>query len=204
MSVRDTSLDLPILGSAKEEFLKSGFEKASLKEIAEKAGVTTGAIYKRYNGKEELFGAVVESCIHRMQAVFEDKKGLDYTRYSDERLKQCWEMNPDAMMQWFDILLEYREEFFLLLTCSAGTKYENFDHDWVELMTEETYRCYEELYSRKITSVVTTREELHIMLSAFWTTIYEPFIHMLERNEIERFNKLVCKLFRWENVFEFS
>ena len=64
MSVRDTSLDLPILESAKAEFRKMGFEKSSLKEIAEKAGVTTGAIYKRYNGKEDLFCAVVESCIN--------------------------------------------------------------------------------------------------------------------------------------------
>lgn len=204
MSVRDTSLDLPILEGAKEEFLKSGFEKASLKEIAKNAGVTTGAIYKRYNGKEELFCVVVESCINRMQAVFEQKKGVDYTLYSDEQLKQCFEMNPNSMMWWYDVLHEYRDEFVLLLTGSAGTKYENFDHDWVELMTEETYRCYAEMFSRKITAVVISRKEFHIMLTAFWTTIYEPFIHGLARDEIERYNKLVCRLFRWEDVFEFS
>ena len=130
MSVRDTSLDLPILESAKAEFRKMGFEKSSLKEIAEKAGVTTGAIYKRYNGKEDLFCAVVESCINRMQEVFEQKKRVDYSLYSDQQLKQCWKMDSDYMMWWFNILFEYKDEFVLLLTCSAGTKYENFDHDW--------------------------------------------------------------------------
>lgn len=202
MSVRDTSLDLPILESAKTEFRKMGFEKSSLKEIAEKAGVTTGAIYKRYNGKEDLFCAVVESCINRMQEVFEQKKRVDYSLYSDQQLKQCWEMDFDYMMWWFNILFEYKDEFVLLLTCSAGTKYENFGHDWVEQMTNETWRCYEEMFSRKLTTVVISKKELHTMLTSFWTTIYEPFIHEFSKGEIKKFSELVCRMFNWEKVFE--
>ena len=59
MAVADHSIDPRILESARTEFLASGFEKASLKTICEGAGVTTGALYKRYKGKEELFCAVV-------------------------------------------------------------------------------------------------------------------------------------------------
>lgn len=202
MSVRDTSLDLPILKNAKAEFQKAGFERASLKEIAEKANVTTGAIYKRYNGKEDLFCAVVEKCITRMQEVFDQKKGVDYSLLSDQQLKRCWEMDPDDMMWWFRILLEVREEFVLLLTCSAGTKYENFDHDWVELMTGETWRCYEEMAARKLTKVAVSKKELHTMLTAFWVTIYEPFIHGFSEDEIGKFCDLVCRLFNWKKVFE--
>ena len=54
MAVADRSIDPRILESARTEFLASGFEKASLKTICEGAGVTTGALYKRYKGKEEL------------------------------------------------------------------------------------------------------------------------------------------------------
>mgnify|MGYP000013623508 CR=1 FL=1 len=57
MSVADRSIDPRILDSARTEFLTSGFEKASLKTICEGAGVTTGALYKRYKGKEDLFCA---------------------------------------------------------------------------------------------------------------------------------------------------
>ena len=55
MAVRDTSIDPRLLASAREEFKKQGFIKADLKTICENAGVTTGAVYKRYKGKEELW-----------------------------------------------------------------------------------------------------------------------------------------------------
>ena len=41
------------------------------------------------------------------------------------------------------------------------------------------------------------REELHVVLSAFWTTIYEPFIHAFAWPEIQRHCTLVCRLFDW-------
>src|SRR5699024_9375527 len=63
MAVADRSIDPRILDSARTEFLASGFEMASLKTICEGAGVTTGALYKRYKGKEDLFCAVVEQTV---------------------------------------------------------------------------------------------------------------------------------------------
>ena len=59
MSVPDKSIDPRLLCAAKNVFLKKGFEMASLAEICQEAGVTTGALYKRYSGKEELFAEVV-------------------------------------------------------------------------------------------------------------------------------------------------
>ena len=59
MAVPDVSIDPRLLESAKRHFLEDGFEKASLRTICEDAGITTGALYKRYSGKDELFTAVV-------------------------------------------------------------------------------------------------------------------------------------------------
>ena len=44
-----------LLECAKEEFLKNGYENASLRVIAEKAGSSKGAIYIRYPDKESLY-----------------------------------------------------------------------------------------------------------------------------------------------------
>ena len=67
MSVPDKSIDPRLLSAAKKVFLKKGFEMASLAEICQTAGVTTGALYKRYSGKEELFAEVVSGAIHEME-----------------------------------------------------------------------------------------------------------------------------------------
>lgn len=47
-----------ILSAAIQEFLEKGFTSASLRNIAKKAGVTTGALYGYYDSKEDLFEAL--------------------------------------------------------------------------------------------------------------------------------------------------
>ena len=83
------------------------------------------------------------------------------------------------------------------LTGAEGTAYANFQHDWVEKMTEGTWTYYAEARRRGLCTVDMTQEELHVVLSAFWTTIYEPFIHAFAWPEIQRHCTLVCRLFDW-------
>lgn len=44
-----------LLASAKSEFLKKGYMKASLRKICANAEVTTGALYFFFKDKEDLF-----------------------------------------------------------------------------------------------------------------------------------------------------
>ena len=60
MAKRVEGVTEKLLESAKKEFLKNGYENASLQVIAEKAGSSKGAIYIRYPDKESLYRALVE------------------------------------------------------------------------------------------------------------------------------------------------
>ena len=203
MAKPDRSIDPLILESARKEFLEKGFEKASLKEICAGAQVTTGALYKRYSGKEELFAAVVAGTVVDMEEVYEQKSVGDLNRLSDEDLIRAWDMDVEYMMWWFRFLYERHDGFVLLLKCAEGTGYSNFQHDWVEKMTTATYRYYQEAYRRGLTAVVVTESEMHILLSAFWATIYEPFIHGYTLEQLEEHCGLVCRMFDWYQVFGF-
>ena len=132
MAVPDHSIDPRILESARKEFLTYGFEKASLKSICEGAGVTTGALYKRYKGKEDLFCAVVEQTVNDLYAVAEQRGNRDPALMPDEELIKAWDMDKSDMMWWFQYLYERHDDFYLLLACSEGTRYSDFGHDWVE------------------------------------------------------------------------
>lgn len=204
MSKANRSIDPRILESAKQEFLELGFEKASLKHICERAEVTTGALYKRYRGKEDLFCTVVADTVKDLKAVLEEKGGIDLKTLSDDALIKAWDMDEAYMMWWFQYLYERHDGFVLLLKCAEGTIYSNFQHDWVEAMTNATYDYYAEARRRGLTSTDISKNEMHILLSAFWTTIYEPFIHDFTWEQIEDHNKLVCGLFNWYRVFGFS
>lgn len=203
MAKADHSIDPRILESAKQEFLALGFEKASLKHICEQADVTTGALYKRYRGKDDLFCAVVADTIADLNAVVEQKCSLDVTDLSDDALIKAWDMDESYMMWWFQYLYERHDGFVLLLKYAEGSSYSNFQHDWVELMTSSTYCFYQEAFRRGLTHTYISEAEMHILLSAFWTTIYEPFIHDFTWEQIEAHNKLVCHLFNWYRVLGF-
>lgn len=200
MAIRDYSLDLPILESAKKEFLEKGFEKASLKEICIGANVTTGALYKRYKGKEELFSAVVSDTISDLEDILVEKSSINLKEMKDEELIKTWKMDENYMLWWFDFLFKHRDNFVLLLTCASGTKYSDFQHQWVEGMNEITYSFYNEIYLRKLTEVKLTKKQLHVLLSSFWVTIYEPFIHNFSMEEIESHCKIICKFLDWYKV----
>ena len=53
-----------ILRSAMDIFLEAGYQEASMRKIAAKAGITAGAIYKHFSGKEEMFEEIFLSLIH--------------------------------------------------------------------------------------------------------------------------------------------
>lgn len=57
---RDPRLDEAVLSAALEVFMKRGYRKASLIEVARKAGVGTPAIYRRWRTKADLAIDLIE------------------------------------------------------------------------------------------------------------------------------------------------
>jgi AcrR family transcriptional regulator len=52
-----------LLDAAFEVFTQHGFHAATLEQVADTAGLTTGAVYSRFSGKSELLLAVIERSI---------------------------------------------------------------------------------------------------------------------------------------------
>jgi AcrR family transcriptional regulator len=86
-----------LLDAAAEVFVRRGFNGASLDEIAETAGYTRGAIYKNFDGKEDLFFAVMERINERALAAF------------GERFRE----QADAMWDVHELVAMWRDEFVL-------------------------------------------------------------------------------------------
>lgn len=204
MANPDKSIDPRILKSAEEEFLLHGYKNASLKTICEKAGVTTGALYKRYKGKEELFGALVQPTINDLNEIIESRRIIKPNDVSDERLITVWDMDADYTLWWFKFLFERYNKMVLLLKSSDASSYSNFNHEWVNIITKSTYEYYIEAYNRGLTKRKISKKEIHVLLSAFWTTIYEPFIHSFTWEEIVHHCSIICNLFDWYKVLGFT
>ncbi len=60
MQIKKREIKARLMQSAKDEFLKKGFEKASIREIVKNAGTTIGNFYNYFEGKEDIFSAIVK------------------------------------------------------------------------------------------------------------------------------------------------
>jgi transcriptional regulator, TetR family len=61
-----------ILECGKRHFIEYGFEKSSLRDICKDACVTTGAFYRHFNDKNELFEAIVSPVANKIISNFFD------------------------------------------------------------------------------------------------------------------------------------
>ena len=200
MSTPDKSIDPRLLDSAQAEFMKHGFLKAELKTICENAGITTGAVYKRYKGKEDLFCAVVEDIVRELTDFVESRSDMDFTALSDDEIYASWVMSYESMLPFFRLLNDRRDTFSLLIDKAAGTRYEDFSHEYVTKMSYAYEQYFTEARKRGLAEAEVTREEFHVLLSSFWTCICEPFIHGMTWEQIEQHCRIVCRFFNWKDV----
>jgi len=197
MSVRDASIDIRLLESARLEFAEQGFLKADLKTICDNAGVTTGAVYKRYKGKDELFGAVVKDTSDMLDGFINSRTDVEFKNLSDEEIRATWRMNEEYTLEMFRMLWKIRDDFVLLLEKTAGSSYENYGHDFALRMTKAYMQYYLEAKRRGLAKADITESEMHVLCTSFWTSIYEPFIHHMSWKKIEEHCKVVCSFFNW-------
>ena len=200
MSVPDRSIDPRLLSAAKKEFLQKGYKAASLAEICKAAGVTTGALYKRYEGKEALFCALVADTVRDMEACIAEIGKEDLSEYSDQELFDSLSMTPESIIQWMKILEKHRDGFTLLVRCASGTQYESFHHDWAVIMNGLDYKYYLEARRRGIAEEELTPEEMHVLTSALWTLYYEPFYHGFTWEQMERLAQHIHAFVNWPKV----
>lgn len=200
MSTPDKSIDPRLLASAEAEFNKNGFIKAELKTICENAGITTGALYKRYKGKEELFCAVVDGIVSELTDFVESRSDIDFSALSNDEIIASWTMTYESFIPMFRLLYDNRITFVLLIDKAAGTRYENFDHDFVTKLSYAYEKFYDEAKKRGLAKADVTRQEFHVLISSYWTCVCEPFIHKMSWKKIEEHCRVMCRFFNWRDV----
>ncbi len=97
-----------LLASALVVFAREGFGGASLDEIAEEAGFSTGAVYSAFGGKQELFFALLDRCLEEekrdLREIFERNESLEAVVAAIGR----WRPGPlESAEQWRVLATEF-------------------------------------------------------------------------------------------------
>jgi TetR/AcrR family transcriptional repressor of mexJK operon len=89
-----------ILAGAKLVFLREGFERASMDEVAAKAGVSKMTVYRHFGSKEDLFAGVIADLCNRIVAedlerIFDEAPDRALRRYAERMIAIVFE--PDTI-----------------------------------------------------------------------------------------------------------
>ncbi|MBQ9155891.1 MAG: TetR/AcrR family transcriptional regulator [Eubacterium sp.] len=169
-----TANHIKIMAAAREEFLEMGFEKASMRSIGRRCGMTAAGIYRHCRDKEDLFDQLVAPAAQRINDWLAGHIG----RYVDAVHKEdqvTWQDSEIDMMR--EIIYPNMEDYHLLLARSQGTKYENFLHDLTERHQSELLNYMPMLRELGYQVWDIEPKELHMLLSAYTTAMFEPVVH---------------------------
>lgn len=167
MAGKNHLLDKKIINAAKEEFTARGFEKASMRKIAEKAGVTIGAIYTRYPSKEVLFASIVSPLL---DAVYKEFSQIEHIYSSADpcsitSMAFAMTIENDKIIH---LLFDHYESAVLLLCRSAGSGLENFFSRIVTMKIEKTITFFKNAGKENVDKGI-----LNLLISAQYDMYYQ-------------------------------
>ena len=121
MSVRDHSLDEKIVRAATADFLELGFQGASMRQIAKRAGLTTGALYTRYQNKDVLFASLVESALRDVAEAYEPLKSAYLEAEQSRNPEQIMNAIREEERISLELMFTHYDQCVLFFCCSDGS-----------------------------------------------------------------------------------
>lgn len=136
MAKQDESINPRLLAAARKEFCSQGFAKASTNRICAEAGVTTGALFKRYKNKDELFCALVADTAENFKEMLKSQ----YTSFGELSVKEQREnaVQPKGYQKPMQFIYERLDDFRLLLCSAEGSYYEHYKEEITDIIAEAT------------------------------------------------------------------
>ena len=191
-----------VMAAASEEFLEYGFEKASMRRVGERCGLTAAGLYRHCRDKEDLFDQLVAPAVERISA-WMDAHLTKYLAAVQEEGNLQWQDSWVDMMR--EIVYPHMDDYHLLLTCSSGTKYENFLHDFTQTAQEQMLQYLPVLRDKGLAIRAISPMEMHLLFSAYVTALFEPVIHRYALEESMRCLETVEAFFLpgWKVLFGF-
>lgn len=181
-----------ILISAKKEFMEKGFLESSIRTIAEQAQTSPGSIYVRFGNKENLFSYFVERHASRFISEMEDY--LEYFSQKDKliQISERKTKTPNFAMELLEYIYKYQDEFYLLICCAKGTKYECFIEELSDLESKHTCKYLETINDEIKNKPKITYDFIHMVNRSFFDGFFEVVRHRFAKKKaIEHIEKLM-------------
>lgn len=199
MAVKDHSLDDKIKNAAAEEFAEHGFLAASLHKIADRAGVTTGALYTRYKNKDALFVSLLEDLFKVFQIRGKDAAERYRTAEKSGNVSDFLTAMRYETQIYMDILYEYYDECVLFFCKSDGSSLEKSLKEMISHKAVTTVSFLESIANRPV-----NKDAVHLLLESNFFMYRQLLTYNNEKLEAAVCMKVVQDFFEagWKNLYE--
>ena len=164
----------------KQEFLEYGYEKASVNRIAAHAGMSAAGLYRHYRDKEDMFASLVEGTIAEYDHICET--------WQDGTVQNPEEYDPFGAAwigQMLDFLYAHFDALKLLICCSAGSNYEDFEERLIEREVSSSKAFADAIRQKGGIPVSLTDEQWHLMATLYIRAVTEIIRHDMTRAHAE-------------------
>ena len=190
-----------IIDSGKANFLNDGYERANLRKICKDAGVTTGAFYRHFEDKEDLFVALVEPLANEILEFYSKFETESFQSLKRDELEDLADINVNGSIETALYMFGKKELFELLMYHAYGTKYANFADKLVELEDENRKKVFQ-IVAGKRQMIEIPETTIHLLDYAYINALCEIIIHSKTESEVRMNSKIVAEFFYngWENL----
>ena len=171
-----------ILRAAKQEFFTNGFADTNVRAIAEKAGVTTGALYNLFDNKDGIFEALVSGVFDEFLDIVTHHDIFDAENFGMKTsdLSAITELSQHRFLKMVDFFYDNWDAMKLIVCCSKGSSYEHIFDKAIDITDRETLQWLEQdgvKMSRRIQFFI------HVMVTSHFENLKEIFYHNLKKSE---------------------
>lgn len=167
------------------EFRENGYEKASMRNIASRAGIAVGNMYRYFKNKDELFYLVISPAYNKVIKFITEFKAPEYNS------RELDNLSIDEQTRGIvDIYLEHKSELLIMIDGSKGTVYEKAKDEIVRLVENIIYNFLKNKV-KKSNSVVINPLFSHTLSCS----VIEGVIMILKNNEDEETIGEMVKVF---------
>ncbi len=201
MPIDKTANHEKIVTAAKKEFLTYGFTDASMRHIAEEAGMSASGLYKHFASKEEMFSALVEPACQGLLGMFHQEAG-DQEQLIGSGDMSFLEKGQDAKLS-ISYIYDHLDAFRLIICKSQGTKYENFLHELAVLEEEMTLSFMKMLKKQGVKLNEFSERELHLLTTTNISAVFQTVEHDFTREEAMHYAETLDRFFSvaWREFF---
>jgi len=189
-----------VLEAAKKEFLEMGYQKASLRHMCAEAGVTTGTIYSRYGGKDELLQALIQPFLEEIEKMQKDRSEEMVELVKRGQFGSIWHNTEKDLRTWMVLFAKHADEVKLLSRC-GGSKYENYLVEMCEKEVAANYEVMAYLRKRGLIRSLPDETTLTMLLHTYYLSFLEPILKDYTPAQLNAYGKVLVKLYNWRIVF---